>query len=708
MAFSHGGLYSASVFFSTVVCLVAASPTFNRTAPFPTLTAATDWATVVDDMLSSSRQPQIFPTPQRKHYFAKVGYVEPTRDWLHLHTTFNLSSLYDYATTPCRCVATVQKFWERDGIHDPVHARLSILLYHYNRTFHRKCDAATTRVSVLQSFLSNATLYSNAPGHQEGPASRTARGVPALLWTAASAAVGASRSSLSHFVLSSLHKGSFIFTLASAALSLLTLGSYLIDGRQGDEFSRLHHWDSYDMEVKLQRCHRDIAALFDYFDTFDEALLQLMHHVYPGKFVHPSVIVHELPSLSRALAEHNIRLLLSNPADIAALPSSFVVADDVLHFFIHVPISPAPRLTAYRYIPTPSVYTVANDTRLATIMHDNSILALTDDHDTFIELPSLNECLEIQGMRFLCPNMPVLQHAPSSSCLMSLFTSDVSLTYVNCALLDFRRSYFATELAPTRFYLYTERPETANILCAAPIKLALNQPFASSRAPAIAAEKVISLQYSSSIVELPTHCHLRIFNLSLYPASTHKTDVLLAKSATTGDIQNFFTVMELDDIRADDLDSPTPSYGFHLFRRYRTHFLIAVILCVLIILCLGIVLIPLCCVKRRAGKFYVKHPLRQILLCLHSSPDARRPVSRKYYPSSPGDALAVSYRHPDHAFEDGVVALGSRRTGSLIGVADRRPPAIPPGRELALPSPSVRALPCGSALCGRGGGEEGI
>ena len=607
-------------------------PDYTRTALKPTTDMETDWGSTVSKMLTNTGQPQIFPTPPQRSYFAKVGYVEPTRDWLHLHMTYNLSSLFVYASTPCRCVNAIDNFVNKDGFDDPRHYRINVLLWHKKRAFEEQCEIAKNRTNIIKNLLDHATLYSNAPG----PSDREKRVIPALLWTAASAAVATSKTSLAKFILSKVTQGSFIFNIASTLLSIVSLGSYLIMGRGSDYYSKLHDWDTFDMEGQTSLCQIDSDRMFRYLDNFDSALVNLLQHTYPARFIHPAEILKELPELSQTLSDKGIRLLLDNPADIASLPSSFVVSENVIHIFIHVPISHAPQLTAYRYIPTPTIQPRENTTELATIIHDNTILALTNDMTTFVELKDLSACSELQSTRFLCPNTPVLNHNAKTSCLMSLFTSDTESTYQCCTLHEFHRKYFAAELAPTKFYLYTQQPEQAEIRCASPTRLRLDQPFQSTRHTDLQRQKVLPLHYSSSVIELPAHCHLKVFNLSLYPASTHKTDVVLSKSAFTHDKQKFFQLVRVHDADKNTLKTPRPRMSrLDKFKQYMPYLMAASALVTILILLLCLVSIPTFCVKRRNGRFYIKQPLRSILLFLHSSPDPTPPARTHTTESAP-------------------------------------------------------------------------
>ena len=576
-----------------------------------------DWKQVVDDLLRTTDTPQIFPTPPQRSYFAKLGLIEPTRDWIHVHATYNLSSLYHYAKTPCRCFDIASKLFNTHNVrHNRAFLRTNVYLYHAKTAFQNQCNAATHRVTQFQTLINNATTYSNAPGHSDV---RQKRGLPVLLWTAVSASVGPTGFSLAKYVLSKITSTSLIVTVVTTLLSVVNLVSMLFPSLTHNSVN-LHK--AYDMEAAMRQCQQDTTHFFDYMARFEEAFYQLLRHEYPTHFIHPSDILTQLPALSVALNNKNIRLLLSNPADIATLPSSFVIKDDTIHMFIHLPISHAPALTAYKYIPTPTIYEIATVPTLSTVTHINSVLAINDDMSTYVELPNLSSCTEFQTRRFLCPDTPVLHHSPDHSCLFALFTSNANNTYNYCTLHNFRRPYFATELAPTRFFLYTAKPEKASIKCATPTKLALDQPTHRTHLPNPTNQRSLPIHYISSVISLPPHCHLRVFNLSLYPASTYKTEVILSKSAFTQNTDKFFKLTQTSygDTQYNNLATPSSSTTHNAWKQYVPHIIALLFLALSILLCFAIFAIPVFCVKKRNGRYVIKQPLRNFLNACHSRP----------------------------------------------------------------------------------------
>ena len=237
----------------------AVSNTDRAEIRFSNLTAL-NWNKVVDKLLTSSAQPRIFPTPAHKNYFSKIGYVEPTRDWMHLHITFNFTSTFHYANTPCRCVAIADKFLKRRGITDTRHVRTRLFLQHAQSNFKKQCTDARSHVTKFQALMAHATSYSNAPGHSDRHDNRA---IPALLWTAVSAAVGPSGFSLAKFILGNISKTSFIFNIASSLVSIVSFGSYLIGSRKKTYTkSSLLDWDAWEMEAQMRMCQSDTHAMF--------------------------------------------------------------------------------------------------------------------------------------------------------------------------------------------------------------------------------------------------------------------------------------------------------------------------------------------------------------------------------------------------------------------------------------------------------------
>ena len=587
-------------------------------------------------MLSSTSRPNIVPAPPHKNYFSKVGIVEPTRDWLHLHITFNLSSFFLLASTPCNCQEVAQNYSRTQGLNWDIHSRTRIHVRYYNTSFHEQCNRARHNTHQLNTLISYAKHYSNAPGSSD----RNERAAPLLLWSAVSAAIGPSGFSLAKFVLANISKASFIIDFAPTILSILKLTTYWIKGRKANNYSKLHKHDTYHMEGRLRQCQLEVDKYFRFQNKFDTALTQILKHSFPTELVHPAELMSQLPQLQQALNDKNIRLLIDNPADIANLPSSFIVKSNTFHIFLHVPVSHGPQLTAYKYIPTPSMHNKQHNATLTTITHTNSIIAINDDKTTYLELKDLADCTEMQSTRFLCPNTPVLHHSDQNSCLFALFTSNIENTYLYCTLIEFKRNYFATELGPTKFYLYTNKPEEAHITCSTPTLLDISQPFVSNPSTK-QLTTTFPLHFTTSIIIIPTHCHIQIFNLSLFPASTHKTDVILGVPAAEHEKARFFDLQEVNNPNPHKLDSPKPSVIQYL-GLYTPHMIAGISLFVALILICCIISIPLFCVKKRNGRFIVKQPLRDLLLCIHSRSDASPMANPQHTPQPDNNSIQQS------------------------------------------------------------------
>ena len=136
---------------------------------------------------------------------------------------------------------------------------------------------------------------------------------------------------------------------------------------------------------------------------FNNGMNELLSHKFPHSLIHINEIFKELPHLKLALNNKNIRLLYESAADLATSPTSFIINNDTLHFFIHIPISHAPQLTAYKFIPTPIISIIDKSPILHTISTENKIFATNRDGTTYTELKDLHNCIELPNTRFSLP-----------------------------------------------------------------------------------------------------------------------------------------------------------------------------------------------------------------------------------------------------------------------------------------------------------------
>ena len=575
--------------------------------------STTDWDKVINDMLTTSEQPSMHPVPHHQNFFNNLGIVEPTRDWMHLHGTYNLTDIKLTAQHSCHCHDFLKKEIEKTDKKNAKTAKYLVSLYGNNYKLDKQCSYNNETIDHLNNILSISTSYHNAPGTSDG---KQKRAVPLLLFSAISRAIGPSGFKLAKFVIKSLSAASFIFSVGKTAYSV----------RKYDKEAKLpgimsYHPEELGRAMASYSCIAAASVSDQKLQNFNTGITELMQHRYPHSLIHLNEIVKELHPLAAALQKRDLRLLYQTGSDVATAPSSFIVKNNTLHFFIHVPITHAPILTAFKYIPTPTIDNANNISKLTLVRPDQTILAITQQKDTYIELNDLSDCTELGAKRFLCPNTPVLRHSPHHSCLYALYTSNLNNTFKYCSLSEFKRNYFATELSPSKFYLYTKQPNTATIQCVAPTQLANIHPFRKTLETVKEKTRTVTIAYSSSIIELTPHCHLNIFNLSLYPSSKYKTDIVIAKEAIpTGTSQFFHFHSLITDTPDHHIAGPphTNQWNSKLLKKYSIMILVIGSVGLTIVLAITIISVPIFCVKRRNGRFIAKAPLRTILNLLHS------------------------------------------------------------------------------------------
>ena len=73
------------------------------------------WNSALHHIRASSGQVQITPATQSTYYFRKLGTVESSRTFIHLHTFLNLTTLRSDLDYPCYTFHKVRKYTQLRG-----------------------------------------------------------------------------------------------------------------------------------------------------------------------------------------------------------------------------------------------------------------------------------------------------------------------------------------------------------------------------------------------------------------------------------------------------------------------------------------------------------------------------------------------------------------------------------------------------------------
>ena len=265
--------------------------------------------------------------------------------------------------------------------------------------------------------------------------------------------------------------------------------------------------------------------LVTYWGHLEASLHTLFRHEFPPLIYNTSKLIAHMPLISHTLQQQGIRILANTPDVLLQLRTSYVVTPTSINIFLHVPVTYSPSLTAYEYVPTPLRHLSLDSLYLFT--PENKILLVDPSSTQYVEKTSLQTCSTYLDTKYFCPDMALLRNSPMDSCLLALFRSDTERISTFCPTQNFNGSFFAAELNQNNFFIYTKSQSVGAIVCPPSAKLIFSTDNSEAHARMPIFTHHMPLPENSSILTIPSYCHIRLLTLSLYPRSTINVDNLL-------------------------------------------------------------------------------------------------------------------------------------------------------------------------------------
>lgn len=207
-----------------------------------------------------------------------------------------------------------------------------------------------------------------------------------------------------------------------------------------------NHHAIYENTANIERLHTDVSAIFKHQHLQDERAMvrgvfaevksRVRQHVATLRgwgealtqlFVNrldPGLI--KLPELQQALDEllrqarkKGFHLVFQRMADLFKLEVSYLVKNDILTVFLHVPMAEQEPLKLLRLVDAPLSM---KDGLTTTLQQEKRILALDVRHNAGIELRDVDllKCVQLRN-QYSCPNTNLLTTRLETLCLGTLF-----------------------------------------------------------------------------------------------------------------------------------------------------------------------------------------------------------------------------------------------------------------------------------------------
>ena len=227
---------------------------------------------------------------------------------------------------------------------------------------------------------------------------------------------------------------------------------------------------------QCQLCAAHAESVDRYITKIEEGIDLLLQHKFPINLINFTSVLNELPNINQALSSRGIRLLVSTPADLLNIRTSYAVEGDIVHIFLHLSQTTAPPLSVYRYIATPTIAYDKGVAHPSVITPNSTYLLLNNDHTLFAEWNSLKHC-HFEGTVRYCSDSAIIRADITNSCLYGMFAGDDNIVRRRCAVRPFTRPFFVAQLTPHRFLFFATNSNTGRIVCSVPTQVKGQAPF---------------------------------------------------------------------------------------------------------------------------------------------------------------------------------------------------------------------------------------
>ena len=181
---------------------------------------------------------------------------------------------------------------------------------------------------------------------------------------------------------------------------------------------------------------------------------------FPVAIANFSAISKVFDDLDKKADFQGFQLIPRNPIDLIQSETSFIIKNNELHLFLHVPMyRKGYTLRLYKYVDFPFPF---NDTHALFIQPTHRFIGLApDEHYRTITTDSLFQC-KTHGKLFLCPHQGSLKIDLLDDCLGALYLKNLIAIKRACVFIIKEISDYVYQTHPTRFLLYT--PKTLRIV----------------------------------------------------------------------------------------------------------------------------------------------------------------------------------------------------------------------------------------------------
>jgi hypothetical protein len=188
----------------------------------------------------------------------------------------------------------------------------------------------------------------------------------------------------------------------------------------------------------------------------------LLSQRFPVSWVLPK----ELPSIYRAVEKRAQRmggvLPLQQDVDLYHLPASFLVKDQTVQVFIHVPVVHE-RMKLYKYLDTPVKRNGTGYAIVRSERFDHLIVAERNRVHKEVDLTTLDRACVKMGQTLLCEHLGNLAKQMTQSCLGSLFINRDVQTH--CVVRDLKDPWLTAQLDHDLFQIFVRDKTTLFTEC---------------------------------------------------------------------------------------------------------------------------------------------------------------------------------------------------------------------------------------------------
>lgn len=217
------------------------------------------------------------------------------------------------------------------------------------------------------------------------------------------------------------------------------------------------------------RVSRMYTVLKTHVDTVTDLITQAMNHRLSVKMVRTRYLLDILARAEKKAKKRGYHLLVTDPLHLLQTETSFVYSHQEISLFVHVPmVRKHGLLTLFKFVPFPITYGKQDETpeTILTLEPREQLIGVGEKYELHkaMKVEDLGQCEKV-GQTFICKHKSILHKKAEDSCIGSIFFNKVDRAHQICPVLIHNPKETVHQLEGDKFSLFSPSAQQVVINC---------------------------------------------------------------------------------------------------------------------------------------------------------------------------------------------------------------------------------------------------